>query len=77
MYDIMQLPSVMQKKGATVGQMMKMLKTFVMLDCALSWCFTFLGGLMSGWTMWLRSSWTLSSNQRRNSWASCWELPLN
>jgi len=32
---------------------------------------------MSGWMIWLRSSWTLSSNQRRNSWASCWELPLN
>lgn len=32
---------------------------------------------MSGWAMWLRSSWTLSSNQSRNSWASCWEFPLN
>lgn len=38
---------------------------------------TFRWGLMSGWAMWLRSSWTLSSNQSRNSWASCWEFPLN
>ena len=25
----------------------------------------------------LRSSWTRSRSQRRNSWASCWLLPLN
>lgn len=38
--------------------------------------FTFIAGLLLGFTV-LMSSCTLSSSHSRNSWASCWAFPLN